>query len=59
MYYLFILLLLVFNNEVQHGAATIRPGTQVQSDAIRGYFDESRRFGDDRFGTLCARVQDV
>lgn len=59
MYYLFILLLLVFNNEVQHGTATIRPGTQMQSDAIRRYLDESCCFGNDRFRTLCTRVQNV
>jgi len=43
------LLLLVLDDEVQHGATAVRPSAQMKSDAVRGYLDESRRFRNDRF----------
>jgi len=47
-----VLLLLVLDDKVQHGAAAVRPGAQMKSDAVRGHLDESRRFRDDRFGAF-------
>lgn len=49
----------MFDDEVEHWAATVGPGAQMQGDAIRGNFDESGRFGNDRFRALGTCVEHV
>lgn len=49
----------MLDHEVDHGAATVRPGVQVQSDAVRCYLDEPSRLGDDRFRAFGAGVEHV
>lgn len=55
----FPLLLLVLDDKVQHGAAAIGPGAQVEGDAVGRHFDEPSCLGDDRFRALGARVEHV
>lgn len=51
--------LFVFNDEVEHGATTVQPGSQVQSDAVGGDLDEPGGLGNHRLGALGPRVQVV
>lgn len=54
-----VLLFLVLDDKVEHGAATVRPSAKMKGDAFRRYFDESCRFRYYRLRSLRARVQNV
>lgn len=49
----------MFNDEVQHGAAAVRPCGKVKCDAVGGDFDKLVGGGDDRFVTTGPGVQIV